>query len=145
MGASSNRLLARMATAKAKPPGSGFFHISAGEEALAYLAPLPVKLLPGVGYNTVDKLARLGIERVEELRAKTRRQLQEEMGYKTGEMLFTYARGIDARKWEARPVRKSVGAQVTWGVRFDNEAQVMRFVEQLAEEVAARLVVLLCW
>jgi hypothetical protein len=129
-----------MATAKAKPPGSGFFHISAGEEALAYLAPLPVKLLPGVGYNTVDKLARLGIERVEELRAKTRRQLQEEMGYKTGEMLFTYARGIDARKWEARPVRKSVGAQVTWGVRFDNEAQVMRFVEQLAEEVAARLV-----
>jgi hypothetical protein len=36
-------------------------------------------------------------------------------------------------------VRKSVGAQVTWGVRFDDEAQLMRFVQQLAGEVSARL------
>jgi len=30
----------------------------------------------------------------------------------TGEMLYDYARGTDGRKWEPRPVRKSVGAQV---------------------------------
>ena len=36
-------------------------------------------------------------------------------------------------------MRKSVGAQVTWGVRFDDEAQLVRFVQQLAGEVAVRL------
>ena len=36
-------------------------------------------------------------------------------------------------------MRKSVGAQVTWGVRFDDDAQLMRFVQQLAGEVSARM------
>ena len=47
-----------MATAKAKP--DGYFHISP-ESAIEYLDPLPVRSLPGVGYNTVEKLGKLGI------------------------------------------------------------------------------------
>lgn len=136
IGAAANRLLARLATAQAKP--DGFFHINA-HTAMDYLADLPVRALPGVGYNTVAKLAKLGVGTVAELRGKTRQQLREQLGGKTGEMLFDYARGVDGRKWEACPVRKSVGAQVTWGVRFNDDGQVAKFVEQLAGEVAARL------
>jgi len=56
-------------------------------------------------------------------------------------MLYHYARGVDQRKWEGpgEKVRKSVGAQITWGVRFDDIAQTRQFVGQLAGEVSSRL------
>ena len=66
---------------------------------------------------------------------------QEHLGSKTGDMLYHYARGVDQRKWEGpgEKVRKSVGAQITWGVRFDDIAQTRQFVGQLAGEVSSRL------
>ena len=36
------------------------------------------------------------------------------------------ARGVDDRAWEARPPRKSVGARVTWGVRFQEASRLSR-------------------
>ena len=77
MGSGPNRLLARMATAKAKP--DGYFHISP-ESAIQYLDPLPVRSLPGVGYNTVEKLGKLGIATVADMRGKSRLQLKECLG-----------------------------------------------------------------
>ena len=73
VGSGANRLLARMATSRAKP--DGHFHIAAGE-AQMYLAPLPVQALPGVGHSAVEKLAKLGVGTVQELRSKSRLQLK---------------------------------------------------------------------
>ena len=77
VGSGPNRLLARMATARAKP--DGYFHISS-EEAIEYLDPLAVRSLPGVGYNTVEKLTKLGVSTIGDLRAKSRLQLKEHLG-----------------------------------------------------------------
>jgi nucleotidyltransferase/DNA polymerase involved in DNA repair len=68
--------LARIATSRAKP--DGYYHISSSD-ALAFLSPLEVKALPGVGYNTVEKLGKSGRGRERE-RARAREREQREIG-----------------------------------------------------------------
>ena len=41
------------------------------------------------------------------------------------------AQGKDPRPWEARPTRKSVGAQASWGVRFSTQPEVDKFAQEL--------------
>ena len=49
------------------------------------------------------------------------------------------ADGVDKRVWEPRPVRKSVGAQSSWGVRFETDEEALTFVRKLSAEVGGRL------
>jgi nucleotidyltransferase/DNA polymerase involved in DNA repair len=135
VGSGPNRLLARVATKHAKPDGQ--FHIEA-RDAESFLAPLPVSELPGVGYKTLRVLQDAGITTVAELRAVSRASLRDLIGEKHGALLGEFAAGNDPRRWEP-PVRKSVGAQATWGVRFDTEEGVQTFLQQLAETVAERM------
>lgn len=60
-GIGPNLLLARLATAKAKPNGQ---HIVRQSAALQFLEQLPVDEIPGVGWSTSSKMADLGITRV---------------------------------------------------------------------------------
>ena len=85
VGSGPNRLLARMATSRAKP--DGYFHISS-QDAIQYLDPLAVRSLPGVGYNTVEKLGKIGVSTVSELRAKSRIQLKEHLGDRVHSLSF---------------------------------------------------------
>ena len=50
-----------------------------------------------------------------------------------------YARGIDERQLEPNVKRKSVGAEVSWGVRFKDESDALKFLDDLAMEVSKRL------
>ena len=50
-----------------------------------------------------------------------------------------FAAGTDTRKWEPRPERKSMGAQSSWGVRFNTQPEAESFVQKLSAEVADRL------
>lgn len=135
VGSGPNRLLARVATKHAKPDGQ--FHIEA-RDAESFLAPLPVSELPGVGFKTLRVLQDAGITTVAELCAVSRASLRDLIGEKHGALLGEFAAGNDPRRWEP-PVRKSVGAQATWGVRFDTEEGVQTFLQQLAETVAERM------
>ncbi|GBG62309.1 hypothetical protein CBR_g29916 [Chara braunii] len=65
--------------------------------------------------------------------------LQREFGVKTGDMLWAYARGIDHREVKCVQERKSIGAEVNWGVRFTKEEDAHTFLSNLAEEVCGRL------
>ena len=53
IGIGESLLLARIATKKAKPAGS--YHLKR-EDAVDHLAPLPLSILPGFGYNTIEKI-----------------------------------------------------------------------------------------
>lgn len=64
---------------------------------------------------------------------------QSQFGDKTGRMLHNSCRGIDPRPLETDPVRKSVAADVNWGMRFSQDDQVFDFIPKLAHEVATRL------
>lgn len=135
-GISSNMLLARMATKKAKPNGQYWLK---AEDAHAFLDPLEVSSIPGVGWNLKEKLFSRGLKTVAQVRQKRLSELQEWYGVKTGKMLYDSCRGIDAKELQPISERKSLGAEVNWGVRFSQDDQVKDFLGKLAEEVASRL------
>lgn len=149
VGSGPNRLIARLATKRAKPDGS--HHVPASN-ASSFLASMPVAELPGVGRGTLEKLRREGIGSTvdgvgpntadptcADVAAAPLSVLRRALGPKAGAQLRDASRGIDAREWEARPPRKSVGAQVTWGVRFAEAAEAVAFVEKLCGEVSERM------
>ena len=143
VGSGPNRLIARLATKRAKPDGA--YHV-AQRDAAGFLAGLSAEDLPGVGRGAMEEVASRGLGRRGRGNADVRRRgrgaaesvATRALGPKSGAQLRDAARGVDDRAWEARPPRKSVGAQVTWGVRFQEASEAVAFVEKLAGEVSDR-------
>ncbi|KAI8576142.1 hypothetical protein K450DRAFT_258213 [Umbelopsis ramanniana AG] len=136
IGCGSNILLARLATKVAKPCGQYFVDHNS---ILEFLNPISVYDLPGIGYAMGEKLNRMNLKTLEDLRAYTMKALQDIFGKKTGESLYKFARGIDDRPLSSGQPRQSVSAEVSWGVRFENDDQVREFVLGLCKEVEKRL------
>src|ERR1700758_3132912 len=90
-GVAANKFLAKLASDWRKP--NGLFVIQP-EEVDAFLQPLPVGRLPGVGKVTEERLAKLGVETVSELRGLELSTLEQEFG-RYGVRLYELARGLD--------------------------------------------------
>ncbi|KAI8589965.1 hypothetical protein BDZ88DRAFT_395348, partial [Geranomyces variabilis] len=135
IGIGPNMLVARMATNKAKPDGAHL--VPAGTEA-EFMAAQSISDLPGVGFVLTEKLEQKHIETCEQLSAVSLSVLQWDYGEKTGSMLHRACRGIDARELENKP-RQSVGAEINWGVRFETQEQVEKFLFDLTDEVVKRM------
>ncbi|XP_057782896.1 DNA repair protein REV1 isoform X2 [Salvia miltiorrhiza] len=135
-GIAENMLMARLATKTAKPDGQ--FYIPTGKVD-DYLYTLPVKALPGIGHVLEEKLKNKQIRTCGQLRSITKESLQKDFGMKTGEMLWNYSRGIDNRLVGVIQESKSIGAEVNWGVRFNNANDAQHFLKNLCKEVALRL------
>eukprot|EP01127_Copromyxa_protea_P020628 TRINITY_DN691_c2_g1_i3.p1 TRINITY_DN691_c2_g1~~TRINITY_DN691_c2_g1_i3.p1 ORF type:complete len:294 (+),score=50.86 TRINITY_DN691_c2_g1_i3:962-1843(+) len=69
----------------------------------------------------------------------TKPQLQSIFGPKTGESIFNHARGIDNQPLKLVHKRRTVGTQISWGVRFQSVEQVDKFIIDMAAEVSKRL------
>ena len=108
-------------------------------DTVAGAAQLAVGDLPSVGWALRAQLNELGVQTVKDLRAFTCDGLQRHLGTKVGETVYNFARGIDDRPLAAIQPRKSVGAEVNWGIRFEHDDQVAKFLADLAAEVAKRL------
>lgn len=65
--------------------------------------------------------------------------LQKEFGKKTGEILYNMCRGIDNAKLNLEHVRKSVSAEVNYGIRFESNDDAINFLKKLCYEVSNRL------
>ena len=137
VGIGSNILLAKVGLRKAKPAGQ---HQIKPEEALEFIGDLEVQNLPGVAYSIGGKLEEIGIKFVKDIREFTRERLISVLGPKTGEKIWNYSRGIDKTEIGDQVVRKSVSAEVNWGVRFETSEQAEEFVENLCGELDRRLV-----
>ena len=87
----------------------------------------------------LQRLAALGASTVGELRQISLPKLQSSLGAKTGQHLFKMARGRDERKVQVEHVRKTVSAEVNYGIRFASWSEAETFLGQLAGEVADRL------
>uniref|UniRef100_A0A1J3FCZ0 DNA repair protein REV1 n=1 Tax=Noccaea caerulescens TaxID=107243 RepID=A0A1J3FCZ0_NOCCA len=135
-GIGGTMLIARLATRVAKPAGQ--FHISA-EKVAEFLDKLPVGTLPGVGSVLKEKLEKQNIQTCGQLRLISKDSLQKDFGVKTGEMLWSYSRGLDLRSVTAVQESKSIGAEVNWGVRFSDQRDIQHFLQCLCKEVSLRL------
>ena len=74
--------------------------------------------LPGVGWSLGQKLQTLGAETCADLQKFSCQALQKEFGPKTGLLLYQYCRGIDDRNLKTERERRSVSAEINYGIRF---------------------------
>ncbi|RJE24989.1 repair protein, partial [Aspergillus sclerotialis] len=137
VGIGGNILLAKVALRKAKPAGQ--FQLKP-EAVLDFIGNLTVQDLPGVGHSLGAKMEELGIKLVKDIRDISREKLLSSLGPKTGLKLWDYARGIDRTEVGKEVMRKSVSAEVNWGIRFVNQDQAEDFVKSLCDELHRRLV-----
>ncbi|PGH05193.1 DNA repair protein REV1 [Blastomyces parvus] len=137
VGIGGNVLQARVALRKAKPAGQ--FQLKP-EEVLDFMGTLAVKDLPGVAHSLGAKLEELGVTFVKDIRELSREKLTSSLGPKTGAKLWNFARGIDNTEVGVQAPRKSVSAEINWGIRFVNQAQAEEFVQSLCDELHRRLV-----
>lgn len=137
VGIGGNILLAKVALKKAKPAGQ--YHIKP-EDALEFLGGLMVQDFPGVAYSIGGKLEEIGVKFVRDVRELSKEKLMSTLGPKTGEKIWNYSRGVDNAEVGEQVIRKSVSAEVNWGIRFVTQEQVDEFLQSLCEELHKRLV-----
>lgn len=137
VGIGGNILLAKLALRKAKPAGQ---HQVKSDQVLDFIGPFLVQDLPGVASSLGGKLEDIGVKHVNELRELSRERLMAVLGPKTGQKLWDYSRGIDRVEVGEQVIRKSVSAEVNWGIRFATQEQADDFVQSLCDELHQRLV-----
>uniref|UniRef100_H3AQM6 DNA repair protein REV1 n=1 Tax=Latimeria chalumnae TaxID=7897 RepID=H3AQM6_LATCH len=136
IGMGSNILLARMATRKAKPDGQYYLKPEAVDD---FIRDQLVTNLPGVGRSMEYKLATLGVKTCGDLQQICMGKLQREFGPKTGQTLYRFCRGLDDRPIRMEKERKSVSAEINYGIRFTQTKEADAFLLNLSEEIQRRL------
>lgn len=138
VGIARTKFLAKVASQEAKP--DGLLLVSPGRE-LAFLHPLPVRRLWGVGAVTADKLRAHGIETVADVAELSESMLASMVGAAMGHQLYALSRNIDRRRVTTGVRRRSVGAQRALG-RAGNRmsaAEVDAVVIGLIDRIAGRM------
>jgi DNA polymerase-4 len=134
IGVATTKHLAKIASRVAKP--DGLVVVPAGEED-AFLAPLPVGMVWGIGPVGEERLARYGIHTIGELRAMPQSSVVEWFGQAWGTDLWERARNDDPRSVERRARAGSVGAQSA-GDSTDPERRHTTLLA-LADRIGARM------
>jgi DNA polymerase IV len=138
VGIARTKFLAKVASQEAKP--DGLLLVPPGRE-LAFLHPLPVRRLWGVGAVTADKLRAHGIETVADVAELSETLLASLVGGGMGGRLYALSHNVDARRVTTGVRRRSVGAQRALG-RAGNSmsaAEVDAVVIGLIDRIASRM------
>ncbi len=146
VGVAANKFLAKLGSQAAKPsvspkgvePGEGVRVIPHGGE-LAFLHPLPVRALWGVGPATSRKLERLAVRTVGDLAALPLDAVVASLGEATGHHLHRLAHGIDSRPVVTDQRPKSIGHEETFARDHHRHDTLRRELVRLADATAARL------
>jgi DNA polymerase-4 len=134
-GVATAKMVAKIASDTCKP--DGLLAIAPGEEA-AFLAPLPVGRLWGIGPKTQTRLSVFGITTIGELAALDDARLRELFGSWWTE-LRDLARGIDRRRVEPERETKSISTEETFEYDISDEARLVDVLRVQARELADAL------
>ena len=134
-GIAEVKFAAKIASDFAKPDGQREVPLGSTR---AFLAPLPVWRLWGVGPKTEEQLARLGLKTIGELAEKEPRWLIERLG-SGGQHLWELSQGVDSRPVVADREAKSVGAQDTFDEDLNGEEALAPHIHSQALRVGRRL------
>jgi len=135
IGIAASRTVAKIASDRAKP--GGILLVPPGE-VVAFLAPLPVRAIPGVGPRTEEVLARHGIRTIGELAAHRATDLLRDLGGFARE-LVDLARGVPHEPPEEHGEPRSRSADRTLAEDAQNADEVVAVVRRLAGELARSL------
>jgi DNA polymerase-4 len=135
LGVASNKLVAKVASTLAKP--RGLLVVPPGEEA-AFLAPLPIERLWGVGKVTAERLHSLGVQTIGQLAALPDQQMKAIFGSAAAEM-HRRALGIDDSPVGVETRRKSISQEHTFPRDVADIRTLQRYLLEMSEELAAQL------
>jgi DNA polymerase-4 len=146
VGVAPVKFLAKLATNRAKPRpsrrgpvfGPGVAVVEPGAE-LAFLHPLPVGALWGVGPATLARLERYGVRTVGDLAALPVATLEGAVGRAHGRHLHELAHAVDPRAVEPDQAVKSISHEETYPVDHTDPEVLRTEVVRMADAVAARL------
>ena len=131
-GIAPNKFLAKLASDWRKPDGQ---FVIQPHEVQAFLLPLPVGRIPGVGKVTETRMAQVGIKTVGDIYAMEMTRLEMHFG-RYGSRLYELARGIDHNPVVSDRVRKQISAEDTFPEDLPLE-QCETYIRRLAEKVWA--------
>ncbi len=138
VGVARTKFLAKVASQEAKPDG---LLLVPPDQELAFLHPLPVRRLWGVGAVTADKLHAHGIHTVADVAELSESTLGSMVGGPMGRQLYALSRNIDRRRVTVGVRRRSVGAQRALG-RAGNAmspAEIDAVVVTLVDRITGRM------
>jgi len=136
IGGGTNRLVAKLATRRAKPGG---VHVVPPGDESAFLAEHDLGDLPGVGPALVESLRRRGLVTVRDALPVERDWLERWIGEGRGGWLYEQIRGVDSRPVGAGDGRKSISSERTFPDDIDDAEELDRRLLGLVVSVAKTL------
>ncbi len=135
IGLSCNKFLAKLASELEKPRG---FSVIGRAEAKAFLAPLSVRKIHGVGAVTARRMEEGGLATIADLQALKEQELVARFG-KFGHRLALFAHGDDDRSVTPHRPIKSISAETTFGHDTASGARLCEVARGLCDRVGAQL------
>lgn len=135
VGVAASKYVAKVASAQAKPNGVA---VVPPAKAKAWLAPLPVARLWGVGAKTAPRLWALGLTTIGAVAAADRRWLAAQLGT-AGPRLHDLANARDPRRVRGTRTAQSIGSERTLAADVARPADIERHLRRAAERIARRL------
>jgi DNA polymerase-4 len=135
IGVSTSHLVSKIASDQAKP--HGLLYVPPGCEA-RFLAPLPIRRMPGIGKVTEAELRALGIQTIGDLQRWSPEGLKQRFG-RYGEWLSMKARGEDTGAYAYHEDAKSISHETTFDVDTADTEELERALSYLAQLVGRRL------
>jgi DNA polymerase-4 len=138
LGVAANALVAKMATEVAKQDVDHIAIVPPGTEA-AFLAPMPIRALIGVGPKAEARLVADGVATIADLQSRDLGDLVARHGANFGRYLHRSARGISDTVLSEYREAKSISAERTFATDTSDRADLWREVQSQSSEVANRL------
>ena len=135
VGVAPNKLVAKIASDLDKPDG---LFVATEDNLQEILDPLPVRVIPGIGPETLARLTRVSIATVGELRQAPDRVLESVFG-RFAQRTRDRAAGIDDRPVQPSRADKSISAEETFDADLSERAEMRRHLLRLCERTASRL------
>jgi DNA polymerase IV len=136
LGVGTSKVVAKVASDRRKP--GGITVVRPGREA-AFLAPFDLRLLPGIGPRTEERLRGRGIETLGALAALADPELDALLPGKVGRLLRDRARGIDPRGLDLAAERVSISSEETFPQDVLDRERLHDELRRMAEHVAGHL------
>jgi DNA polymerase-4 len=135
VGLSGTKYVAKVASGYKKPDG---LTLVPPDQAKAWLAPLPISYLWGVGAKTEPRLLRIGLKTIGDVARADPKWLSRELG-SAGAHYFSLANAQDPRRVEGDRSSKSIGSEVTLERDIGIGDEMRQHMRRSAEEIGRRL------
>jgi DNA polymerase IV len=136
LGVSTSKVVCKVASDRRKP--GGITVVPPGTEA-RFLAPFPVRTLPGVGPKAEERLSAAGVKSVGQLAALSDAELRVVLPGSIGPLLRDRALGVDPRDLELETKRVSISVEETFERDISDRTILHSEIRRMADELAAHM------